>query len=99
MNSRDRELLAVEAEREEDYFDDLAAPTVRAGTETLISSSIALRAISQARIEEREAVLKEMERVCRACKATVASYPEGMCCHCREMPWPILIPVSDDRDE
>ena len=29
------------------------------------------------------------KRECSVCKAIVASYPEGMCCHCEEMPWPI----------
>jgi hypothetical protein len=28
-------------------------------------------------------------RRCTVCTAIVASYPEGMCCHCRELPWPV----------
>jgi hypothetical protein len=39
-------------------------------------------------------------RVCTVCKAVVSVYPEGMCCHCEEMPWPIesaaLTPSADD---
>lgn len=31
----------------------------------------------------------EPYRQCSICKAIVASYPEGMCCHCVERPWPI----------
>jgi len=30
-----------------------------------------------------------VERVCKVCTAVVSVYPEGMCCHCHEMPWPL----------
>lgn len=38
---------------------------------------------------EDEAMVEREKRVCNICTATVAEYPEGMCCHCYEMPWPI----------
>lgn len=31
-------------------------------------------------------------RQCTICKAMVSAYPEGMCCHCHEMPWPLSTP-------
>jgi len=34
------------------------------------------------------------ERVCKVCTATVSAYPEGMCCHCQEMPWPLSTPTG-----
>lgn len=40
----------------------------------------------------------DVARQCTVCHAVVASYPEGMCCHCRELPWPIATtppPVPD----
>lgn len=32
----------------------------------------------------------ERARQCTICTATVSAYPEGMCCHCQELPWPLI---------
>jgi hypothetical protein len=31
-----------------------------------------------------------VRRQCSVCQAIVTSYPEGMCCHCHELPWPLV---------
>lgn len=52
--------------------------------------------IQAAEITRLKAVIAAKDaRQCSICTATVASYPEGMCCHCYEMPWPLAALTTD----
>lgn len=95
MNSRDRELLAAEYEGEGRVT---MAACIRSGQDPE-DTETALRAISQARIEEREAFQRWLVRMAIEAKdntdlavaLSAASIVISKGDH--------LIPVSDDRDE
>ena len=38
------------------------------------------------------------KRICTVCTATVSTYPQGMCCHCQELPWPLAALKDSDHD-
>jgi hypothetical protein len=65
---------------------DIAAqPDVR----HICDGMLSLGALADAVLALIASVMEENERVCTICTATVARFPEAMCCHCYEMPWPI----------